>query len=185
MPHAARRPWSWLIFDVRQTMKRCAFPFLLSAAVAAADIRIARAGGAIIIFQQEGERRELALPESVGVDMTDAVLLAWGKSAGEHFLLLLVRGPSRRTRDSMGYCGAGVESAIVWLRLRNWVISDSKTRRVESCFHSVSLLQGPRWKEGICSLTFWDFPDGNQEFTLRYDSKTPSAGFTLTAKPFN
>ena len=167
-------------------MKRYVLFLLLSAAVAvAADFRIIRAFGSTIVFQQASERRELVLPQSVGVHMSDAVLLAWRKSADEHFLLLFVTGPSRRTPDGMGYCGAGVESAVVWVRLQKWSISDLKSRCVESCFHSVSLLQGPRWKEGICSVIFWDFPDGNQEFTLQYDSKTPSAGFVLAAKPFN
>ena len=117
--------------------------------------------------------------------MDDAVLLARQQVGGSQYFVLFVTGPSRRGGNGMGHCGAGVESSIVWLRLQDWRITDSKHRRVESCWRDVTLLEPVRWKNGICIVNFWDFRDNNQEFTLRYDPKKPTEGFQLTSKPFN
>ena len=104
---------------------------------------------------------------------------------GFDYLLLFVSGDSKPGGDGNGYCGAGRESSIVWLKLQDWHVSDLKHRLVESCFYSVGLLQPAQWKDGICLVRFWDIPNNNQEFTLRYDPKKPAEGFQLTSKPFN
>lgn len=117
--------------------------------------------------------------------MDDAVLLARQQAGDSLYLLMFVTGPSRRGGNGMGLCGAGVESSIVWLKLRDWCIADSNHRQVESCWRDITLLEAAHWKDGICIVTFWDFRDHNQEFTLSYNPKNPADGFQLASKPFN
>jgi hypothetical protein len=158
--------------------------FATSSCLAAAPLTVSGHGSAITITAA-GDRHLIFLPDAVRVDMADAVLLARQRANGFQYLVLFVTGPSRRGGTGMGRCGAGIESSIVWLQLRNWRITKSKHRQVESCWRDVTLLQPAHWKNGICVVTFWDFRDKDQEFTLRYNPKKPTEGFEVTSKPFN
>ena len=138
-----------------------------------------------ITLRHAGKSAKIKLPEEVGVDMDDAVLLADQVRAEHRYLLLQVTGPSRRSGNGNGNCGAGVETSIVWLKLTNWKIAESKHRKVESCWTDEGFLETPKWKDGICKVVFWAPRENNQEFTLTYDSAKPEKGFQLTSKPFN
>ncbi|MBV6498152.1 MAG: hypothetical protein CJBNEKGG_00367 [Prosthecobacter sp.] len=138
-----------------------------------------------ITLSHAGKTEKLELPEEVGVDMDDAILLADQVRAEHRYLLLQVTGPSRRSGNGNGNCGAGVETSIVWLKLTNWKIAELKHRKVESCWTDEGFLEMPKWKDGICKVVFWAPRENNQEFTLTYDSGKPEKGFQLTSKPFN
>lgn len=138
-----------------------------------------------INLSHAGKSAKLKLPEDVGVDMDDAILLADQVRAEHRYLLLQVTGPSRRSGNGNGNCGAGVETSIVWLKLTNWKIAELKHRKVESCWTDEGFLEMPKWKDGICKVVFWAPRENNQEFTLTYDSAKPEKGFQLTSKPFN
>lgn len=127
---------------------------------------------------------EIQLPEGVGVDMDDAILLADQSKAEHRYLLLQVTGPSRRSGNGNGNCGGGVETSIVWLKLAGWKIVESKHRKVESCWTDEGFLQTPQWRKGICTVVFWAPRENNQEFTLSYNSAKPDQGFQLSSKPF-
>lgn len=165
-------------------MKFCAV-FLLAAVLGhGADLRVVRAAERAITLRQGDTPRKLLLPAAVATDLEDAVLLAWRQTGGTHFLLLLVSEPSRRSPNGMGQCGAGWESTVVWVKLENWKIQDLRHRVVSSCREVKTLFEGPNWQDGVCTLVFSDHTDGAREITLRYDSKKPAEGFSLTAKPF-
>ena len=138
-----------------------------------------------ISLRHAGKSAKLKLPEEVGVDMDDAILLADQVRAEHRYLLLQVTGPSRRSGNGNGNCGGGVETSIVWLKLTNWRIAELKHRKVESCWTDEGFLEMPKWKDGICKVVFWAPRENNQEFTLTYDSAKPEKGFQLTSKPFN
>ena len=138
-----------------------------------------------ITLSHAGKTEKIKLPEEVGVDMDDAILLADQVRAEHRYLLLQVTGPSRRSGNGNGNCGAGVETSIVWLKLTNWRIAELKHRKVESCWTDEGFLETPKWKDGICKVVFWAPRENNQEFTLTYDAAKPEKGFQLTSKPFN
>ncbi len=126
-----------------------------------------------ITLSHAGKFEKIKLPEEVGVDMDDAILLADQVRAEHRYLLLQVTGPSRRSGNGNGNCGAGVETSIVWLKLTNWKIAELKHRKVESCWTDEGFLEMPKWKDGICKVVFWAPRENNQEFTLTYDSAKP------------
>lgn len=163
-------------------MKFCAV-FLLAVLAHGADLRVVRAARSTVTLRQGDTPRKLVLPEAVATDLEDAVLLAWRQARGTHFLLLLVSEPSRRSPNGMGPCGAGWESTVVWVKLENWTIRELRHQRVESCREPFNLMGGPRWKDGVCSIVYWEYTDGGREVTLRYDAKKPAEGFSFTAKP--
>lgn len=138
-----------------------------------------------INLSHAGKSAKLKLPEEVGVDMDDAILLADQVRAEHRYLLLQVTGPSRRSGNGNGNCGGGVETSIVWLKLTNWRIAELKHRKVESCWTDEGFVETPKWKNAICKVVFWAPRENNQEFTLTYDSAKPEKGFQLTSKPFN
>jgi hypothetical protein len=138
-----------------------------------------------ISISHSGRFEKIQLPDGVGVDMDDAILLADQSRAEHRYLLLQVTGPSRRSGNGNGNCGAGVETSIVWLKLADWKIVESKHRKVESCWTDEGFLQTPQWQDGICKVVFWAPRENNQEFTLTYDSAKPEKGFQLASKPFN
>jgi hypothetical protein len=152
--------------------------------VHAGSLRVSGKFDTITLSHAE-KTEDIKLPEGVMVDMDDAILLAHQVRSRHRYLLLLVTGPSRRYGNPNGRCGAGVETSILWLKLINWKIAESKHRRVESCWTGEGLLETPKWKDGICKVVFWAPRENNQEFTLTYDSAKPEKGFQLTSKPFN
>jgi hypothetical protein len=169
---------------VKKTFLAVLLSFATSTWLAAAQLSVSGHGSTITVVEA-GKRHRIPLPDAVRVDMDDAVLLARQSANGFQYLVFFVTGPSRRGGNGMGHCGAGIESSIVWLQLQDWRVTDSKHRQVESCWRDITLLQPAHWKDGICIVTFWDFRDNNQEFTLRYNPKKPAEGFQLTSKPFN
>jgi|GEM_PF-4823544 len=149
----------------------------------ASPLRVSGEFGTISI-SHGGRTEKIQLPDGVGVDMDDAILLADQSRAEHRYLLLQVTGPSRRSENGNGNCGGGVETSIVWLKLAGWKIVESKHRKVESCWTDEGFLQTPQWREGICTVVFWAPRENNQEFTLSYNSAKPSQGFLLSSKPF-
>ena len=158
----------------------------ITALASSKETRLSAAGsGSTITLTKSGQCHRIHLPDEVRVDMDDAVLLANKNRKDFQYILLFVTGPSRRGGNHMGRCGAGIESSIVWLKLRNWQIADSKHRLVESCWHGQSLLKPVQWIHEVCCAVFWDPNDENSTVTLRYDSRKPQKGFSFTKEPFN
>lgn len=69
---------------------------------------------------------------------------------GDSFVVVGVREASGRPPE--GYCGAGTETAVEWLRIRNGRVVDSSSVLIESCLtNREGRLTG--WRSAL--FTFW------------------------------
>lgn len=119
------------------------------------------------------------LPPSVRVDMDTVEILDVQDVGPNKYLLLTVNGPSKRKGFGAGQCGAGFETGIVWLELRDWRILRTQSRRVESCWDNTMITETVTWSNDQMVLTFLDIAAGSIARELRYDRKTPERGFTV------
>lgn len=76
------------------------------------------------------------------------------------YALLTLSGPSRGPGGAMGYCGAGTEEYVVWLRLQSGRRAASVWHRAASCFHDHD---EAAWREAADTVTAtWWTPEGRQ-----------------------
>ena len=137
------------------------------------------ASGSVITIVARDVRHRIVLPPSVRVDM-DTVEVLDSQDVGEiRYLLLSVNGPSKRKGFGQGQCGAGFETAIVWLQLRSWRIIDSQSSRVESCWDNTMITATISWERDVMQLGYLDISAGSKPFVLRYDRNHAERGFAI------
>lgn len=93
------------------------------------------------------------------------------KRRGEYFIVVSIRATSDRPPD--GYCGAGTETNVQWLRLREGKVVDWKKILIDSClFDRDGRVTG--WRGTL--FTFWT--RGPEEDTTHYvfDAAHPMNG---------
>ena len=150
-------------------------------AVGAQEEAHASASGNVITITARNRQHRIALPRSVRVDM-DTVEILDAQDVGAHkFLLLTVNGPTKRKGFGVGTCGAGFETGIVWLQLRDWRIITTQSQLVESCRDNSMITETIAWTGDKLQLTFLDIAAGSKSNVLRYDRNRPERGFTVLA----
>jgi hypothetical protein len=145
-----------------------------------APIRITGAGS-VLTAEQGGERHLIDLPRGVRVDIDNVELLSHERVGSDDILLLRVSGPSRRAANGAGYCGAGVESSVVWMRLRAWSVVRSMDARVESCVMSTTIARRFSWQGNIGTIVSELPGEPVRRRTLRYDRDKAAEGFAYCA----
>src|ERR1700760_2481914 len=93
------------------------------------------------ITAYEGNQKHLIeLGKDVNANIIGSAKLQSAKEKGGFIYLLLdVTGPSRGRRpQAMGYCGAGEESNLIWVKLgSDWKKETSQSLLYESCLESL------------------------------------------------
>lgn len=141
------------------------------------------ATGSTLTFFVGRARHVVRLPKSAQVDMDTVEVLDSQVVSPMSYLLLTVRGPSKRKGHGAGRCGAGLETAIVWLQLREWSLIAHDSRLVESCWKDLMTDSTLRMSDREISLDFLGHAAGSRRRALRYDLLRPDAGFTVSAAP--
>lgn len=139
----------------------------------------ASASGSMITIVARDVRHRIVLPPSVRVDMDTVEVLDSQDVGSFRYLLLTVNGPSKRKGFGQGQCGAGFETAIVWLQLRAWRITGSQSKRVESCWDNAMITDTISWEGDVMQLGFLDIAAGSKPFVLRYDRNHAERGFAI------
>ena len=137
------------------------------------------ASGSVITFLARNRPHRIKLPPSVRVDMDTVEILDLQDLGPHRFLLLTVNGPSKRKGSGAGLCGAGFETGIVWLQLREWRIIDSQSQLVESCWDNSMITETIVWTGDKMHVSFLDVAAGSTSKVLRYDRSRPERGFTV------
>lgn len=137
------------------------------------------AAGHVITITNERTRHRITLPDSVRVDMDTVEVLDSQNILSTSYLLLVVKGPSRRAAMGAGQCGAGSETAIVWLQLVSWRISRVQSRLVDSCWENRFITGTIVWSADQMRMAFSDIAAGSTPRVLRYDRLNPDRGFSV------
>ena len=137
------------------------------------------ANGSLITIVARNVQHRIVLPPKIRVDMDTAEVLDSEVVGDVRYLLLTVNGPSKRKGFGMGQCGAGFETAIVWLQLRAWRIVSSQFKRVESCWDNAMITDTVTWDGSVMQLGFLDIAAGSKPFVLRYDRNYAERGFVI------
>ena len=117
----------------------------------------------------------------VGVDMDEAKLLDIQHKSGLTYVLLDINGPSNRAGGSH-QCGAGIESSLVWLRLKRWQLLEVRAVRYGSCWFSLESDVPLKRSGTLYTISFMDF-GAIKAKTVTYDRARPELGFALTGRP--
>lgn len=142
----------------------------------------ARGTGRVVALTANGATHRLQLPASVAVDMDTLEVLDARQEGAVRYLLLRVNGPSKRKGFGQGLCGAGFETALVWLKLHGWTLSLVRSQLVETCWHNRILDDELAWDGDIGALTYQDL-QLRKRFAVRYDRTRPQRGFTMAQVP--
>lgn len=122
---------------------------ILSASTAFASTSRAQSahfiGETLII--QDGARK-IRLAEVIEPYPEYRVVHAVRKKAGEYFVVIGVSEWSRGYPPRDGFCGAGIESHIDWLRVSGGTIVERQSGLYESCFKNRDDWS-IRWKDGV------------------------------------
>ncbi|MBC7842007.1 MAG: hypothetical protein H7099_06835 [Gemmatimonadaceae bacterium] len=138
------------------------------------------ATGHVITITNGRTRHRITLPDSVRVDMDTVEVLDSQNIFSTSYLLLVVKGPSKRDAMGAGHCGAGSETAIVWVELLAWRIRHSKSQLVESCLQNTYITGTIDWTADQMQMKFSDIDSASRTRVLRYDRLNPERGFTVT-----
>ncbi|MCC7054398.1 MAG: hypothetical protein IT355_14110 [Gemmatimonadaceae bacterium] len=140
----------------------------------------AQASGSQLTITVQGVAYTLRLPPAVRVDMDTLEVLDAREVAGAQYLLLSVNGPSKRKGFGAGACGAGYETAIVWLRLVSWRLVASRSELVESCWQNRIIEVPLTWAGDSGTLTYQQLGAGAGRRVVCYDRGAPELGVVVT-----
>jgi len=161
---------------------------LTAAGFAAQDVLVkprlrVRVRGQRIVVNDRGRAHTLALGDHVSAArIEDAEVLFKSTSGGAVYLLLDVCGWSKRTQDDR-QCGAGTECDLVWVKLdARGRVADAKSARYESCWSSVSSLDGYKIDGHTLAITFDNFRE-DVKVKLTYDAGRPERGLVVEQSP--
>lgn len=146
------------------------------------EARVSAQGGVVTIVARNVPHR-IVLPPSVRVDMDTVEILDAQDVGAYKYLLLTVNGPSTRNGRGVGQCGAGLETGIVWLQLRNWRVVRSQSQLVESCWENAIITETIAWSGAQMQLAYLDLAAGSKSRVLRYDRNQPERGFAVSPVP--
>lgn len=158
-----------------------------------AKVRVNGEGDVITIaIRESGKLHHITFPkdvhmnvESDAVDVDEAILIDQQEKSGFRYLCFFTTGASRPGGNGLGWCGSGIESRMVWTKLKDWRIVDLRQQRVESCFEGVGLIEPGNWKDGIYTMIF-SSPHGiNTKVALEYNPAKPERGFILNTNFYN
>lgn len=148
----------------------------------AAGLSIAVAGDTARLSFSEYQGLTIDLKPYAGAAViTRASILSAQDRGSLVYVLLSVSGPTRKNGGS-GFCGAGEESDLVWLKLSGPQIIDARTVLYESCAFSIEALNLPTAVKGAWLLEY-DAYSEMRPFVLKYDDRVPEAGVTVTFRP--
>ena len=131
----------------------------------------------------------LTLPEYSGIKLdlkpfsaasliTKADILFASQKDRVSYVVIFLSGPTRENGSS-GYCGAGMEENLVWMKLSaNWIL-EVRGVLVSSCAVTIEG-ESPRVNNDGIKLKFSSYPEGKQ-FNLIFDSKAPEQGFQISS----
>ena len=137
------------------------------------------AAGHIVTITNRNTRHRITLPASVRVDMDTVEVLDSQNILSVSYLLLVVKGPSKRAAMGMGQCGAGSETAIVWLQLLAWRLQRVQSQLVESCWENSFIAGTIEWTADQLRMNYSETGGGAMRRVLRYDRGNPDRGFTV------
>lgn len=137
------------------------------------------AAGHVITITNDRARHRITLPDSVRVDMDTVEVLDSQNILSTSYLLLVVKGPSKRGAMGAGQCGAGSETALVWLQLLSWRVKRVQSKLVESCWENTFITGAIEWTGDQMRMSFTDVAAGSKPRVLRYDRLNPDRGFTV------
>lgn len=142
----------------------------------------AKGQGNQLILTQGSTPHTYTLPGSLEVDMDLAKVLDMQNKAGVTYILLDVSGPSQRGNPT-GFCGAGTESALVWLKLRDWKLYEVRPVTYASCLYNIELTS-KTWEKNVLTVQADNFYSKKIK-TLSYARARPEQSILVTEKPMN
>ena len=140
--------------------------------------------GKSVVVIKGSERFEYSLDDELNSYELDSVkLLSAKESNGFIYLLLEANGPSRGRSAMSGYCGAGFESDLVWLKLNaRWDMVDSSSFLQGSCLQSVDGDKPAKWNGSVYHFEVINRHEATW-YSVTYSFREPEKGLQIVSKP--
>ena len=138
----------------------------------------------ITVFEG-GQKHVIALGDNVHAFVLGSVKLQSAKEKdGFIYLVFDVTGPSRARRAvASGYCGAGEESNLIWVKLQlDWDLKKAQSFLYASCLESLEISDGPAWDGTTLEVRSTDYRQ-NIDKIARYSLKQPEDGLQIASGP--
>ncbi|MEI2455516.1 hypothetical protein ABU614_18920 [Lysobacter firmicutimachus] len=137
------------------------------------------------VLLSEGARRQalrIAKTASLQGPIQGVRMLADSGPAAARYLLLELDSASREDGGA-GYCGAGVETDLIWLALdAAWAVRKHDAYRIASCLEPLEPLARDDRDDGSVRVTLLRYGrDGapDREVSVRYDAAEPDQGLQV------
>jgi hypothetical protein len=134
-------------------------------------------GSAYLVFNQFGSARLDLTPYSGAAEISQGDILFGAEDNGVTYLVIHLIGPTR-LQGGGGYCGAGEEENLVWLKLSHTSILAAMSILYGSCafsieHHDINIAAGELTIKGTSYSE-------SREYVIRYNSKMPQQGLIST-----
>ncbi len=156
----------------------CGAPLAASAAPRSVDV-VVSSGEAHLTFADYSSGIRLDLKPFTSADAVDKAEILFESTENRlSYVVLRITGPSVLGGGS-GYCGAGEEENLVWMKISSTALLDVRAVRNRSCVFSIEPETFELTGDGL-KTDFTDYTE-NKKFTLLYDGKSPEEGFTVSS----
>jgi hypothetical protein len=147
---------------------------------ASRDIDIALSKGAAhLTFAGYGELKLDLRPFSGAAAIEKAKILFVNTKDRLSYVVIQLTGPTR-LRGGTGYCGAGQEENLVWMKLSSTQVLDVRAVLFNSCTFSIEP-DNVNTTEDELKLKYVSYSE-NKNFVLAYDNKVPEKGFAVSSE---
>lgn len=149
---------------------------------ASRDIDIALSNGAAhLTFAGYGELKLDLQPFSGAAAIEKARILFVNTKDRISYVVIRLTGPTR-LKGGTGYCGAGQEENLVWMKLSSTQVLDVRAVLFNSCTFSIEP-DNVNTTEDELKLKYISYSE-NKNFVLSYDNKVPEKGFAVSSEQF-
>src|SRR6266540_5760860 len=97
------------------------------------------------------------------------------------YVVVHLAGPTKNNGGG-GYCGAGTEENLVWIKLSHTVILDVRSILYSSCAFSIEPTQLPEATTRGLHVDYVSYSEG-RDFRATYDDTSPENGFVVASMP--
>ncbi len=147
---------------------------------ASTDVRVILSEPSANIVFAEFQGLPISLrPFSGAAIITAAEILFATKKDEISYLVLRLEGPTNEGGGN-GYCGAGHEENLVWIKLSHAAVLDVRSVRFSSCAFSIDPLDGPRPTPDGLTIQFQSYSEG-RKYVCSYDSAAPERGLSVVS----
>lgn len=145
------------------------------------DLPQVRCDGRRLLFGWHGgSPHRVDVANLVRAASLDSVHVLAAQRTGEiDYFVVTVSGPSGTSVQTGASDSSGLESNLIWLKLKSWKLLDAQSMLYQSDWDALQPIGDYHFQRGILTLRFSNRREST-DYVLRYDSSHPDAKIAIT-----